>query len=69
MSLSKSNVGIQTIVYIFKSVLFHYFSLAKKNSLKGKGQYSWPPCTNHFRSVPFYIDNIIYLFLQNTQSY
>jgi hypothetical protein len=25
-------------------------------------QYSWPPCTNQFRSAPFYIENIINLF-------
>jgi hypothetical protein len=30
--------------------------------LKGKAQYSWPPCTNLFRSAPFYIENIIYRF-------
>jgi hypothetical protein len=27
--------------------------------LKGKAQYSWPPCTTLFRSAPFYIENII----------
>ncbi len=27
---------------------------------KGKDQYSWPPCTNLFRSAPFYIENFIY---------
>jgi hypothetical protein len=29
--------------------------------LKGKAQYSWPPCTNLFRPAPFYIENIIYI--------
>ncbi len=33
-----------------------------ENLLKGKDQYSWPPCTNLFRSVPFYIENIINIF-------
>ncbi len=27
----------------------------RKALLKGKAQYSWPPCTNLFRSAPFYI--------------
>ncbi len=30
--------------------------------LKGKVQYGWPPCTNQFRSAPFYIENTINLF-------
>jgi hypothetical protein len=30
--------------------------------LKGKAQYSWPPCTNLFRSAPLYIENIIYIY-------
>ncbi len=29
--------------------------------LKGMAQYSWPPCTNQFRSAHFYIENMIYL--------
>jgi hypothetical protein len=35
--------------------------------MKGKDQYGSPPCTNKFRSAPFYIDIIIYLFLLNKQ--
>jgi hypothetical protein len=35
--------------------------------LKGKAQYSWPPCTNLFISAPFYIENSIYIF--NKTSY
>ncbi len=34
--------------------------------LKGKAQYGWPPCTNEFRSAPFYIESIIYLFNETT---
>ncbi len=34
----------------------------KKVSLKGKDQYSLPPCTNRFRPAPFYIENILNLF-------
>jgi len=30
--------------------------------LKGKAQYSWPPCINQFRLVSFNIANIIYAF-------
>jgi hypothetical protein len=41
--------------------------LVKETLLKGKAQYSWPPCTNLFRSAPFYIENIIYIF--NKTSY
>ncbi len=29
---------------------------------QGNAQYSWPPCTNEFRSAPLYIENSIYLF-------
>ncbi len=29
---------------------------------EGKHLYSWSPCTNLFRSAPFYIENIIYIF-------
>jgi hypothetical protein len=29
--------------------------------MKGKAQYSWPPCTNYFRSVAFEIENSILL--------
>ncbi len=29
---------------------------------EGKAQYGWPPCSNQFRSAPFYIENIINLF-------
>ncbi len=29
--------------------------------LKGKASYSWPPCTNYFRSAAFDTSNIIYL--------
>jgi len=35
--------------------------------LKGKVLYSWPICTNLFRSAPFYIENIIYIL--NKTSY
>ncbi len=34
--------------------------------LKGKAEYSWPPCTNLFRLDPFYIENIIYLFYKTS---
>ncbi len=34
--------------------------------LKGKAQYGWPPCTNQFRSAPFYIENIINLFYKTS---
>ncbi len=34
--------------------------------LKGKAQYSWPPCTNQFRSQPFHIENISYFFTKQT---
>jgi len=40
---------------------------ARKPLQKGKVHYSWPPCTNLFRSAPFYIENIIYIF--NKTSY
>jgi len=30
--------------------------------LKGKTQYSWPPCTNEFKSSHFYIENIFSFF-------
>ncbi len=34
--------------------------------LKGKAQYTWSPCTNLFRSAPFYIEHIIYIFNKTT---
>ncbi len=41
-----------------------FISHTKEPLLKGKDQYSWPPCTNYFRSAAFDKVNIIY-FLQN----
>ncbi len=41
-------------------------SLIKEYQLKGKAQYSWPPCTNWFRSAAFDNANIIY-FLTKTR--
>ncbi len=34
--------------------------------LKGKDQYSWPPCTNKFRSAPFNIEKIINIFYKTS---
>jgi hypothetical protein len=34
--------------------------------LKGKVQYSWPPCTNLFRWALFYKEDIIYLFYKTS---
>ncbi len=45
-----------------------YDSETREALLKGKDQYRWPPYTNKFRSVAFYIRNIIYL-IQNKVSY
>jgi hypothetical protein len=36
--------------------------LGREVLLKGKAQYCWPPCTNLFRSAPFYIENDICVF-------
>ncbi len=47
--------------------MFKVDSLAKETLLKGKALYSWPPNTNLYRSAPFYIENIIYIF--NKTSY
>jgi hypothetical protein len=33
---------------------------------EGKAQYSRPPCTNQFRSAPFYIENIINLYYKTS---
>ncbi len=33
---------------------------------EGNAQYGWPPCTNPFRSAPFYIENIINLFYKTS---
>ncbi len=38
------------------------WSITREPLLKGKAQYSWPPCTNLFRLVSFDIANIILLF-------
>ncbi len=34
--------------------------------LKGKAHYGRPPCSNQFRSAPFYIENIINLFYKTS---
>jgi hypothetical protein len=34
--------------------------------LKGNAKYGWPPCTNQFRSAPFYTENIINLFYKTS---
>jgi len=39
----------------------------KEPSLKGKAQYSQPPCNSKFRATPFHCENIIYLY--NKTSY
>ncbi len=36
--------------------------------LKWKAQYSWPPCTNQFRSTAFDHSNIIYFFTKQASS-
>jgi len=36
-------------------------SYTREPLMKGKAQYSWPPCTNLLRLAPFYIENIIYI--------
>ncbi len=41
-------------------------SMARENFMKGKAQYSSPPCTNLFRSAPFYIEIIIYIFIKTS---
>ncbi len=38
---------------------------SREGLLEGKAQYGWPPCTNQFRLAPFYIENIINLFLKS----
>jgi hypothetical protein len=43
-------------------------TLDREHKLKGKEQYSWPPCTNLFRSVPFDIANIIYFFTKQANN-
>jgi len=43
-----------------------YYILVREVLLKGKTQYGWPPCTNQFRSAPFYIENIINLFYKTS---
>jgi hypothetical protein len=41
--------------------------LTKETLLKGKAQYTWPPCANLLTSAPFYIENMINIF--NKTSY
>ena len=40
---------------------FQLLPSTREALLKGKVQYSWPLCTNLFRSAPFYIENIIFI--------
>ncbi len=41
--------------------------LTREASLKGKAQYSWPPCILQFVSGPFTTENIIYPFFKTSQ--
>jgi hypothetical protein len=49
-----------------QSLLGYFECKIREVLLKGKAQYSWPPCTNQFRSTPFYIENIINLFYKTS---
>ena len=42
------------------------YNVSNEVLLKEKVQYGWPPCTNQFRSAPFYIENIIHLFYKTS---
>jgi hypothetical protein len=59
---------IGQIVISFNSwvvfVLLVAITLNRDPLLKGKDQYSWPPCPNLFRSATFDNANVIFLFLQ-----
>jgi len=37
-------------------------AFTREVSLKGKAQYGWPPCTNKFRTAPFYIKSLSTFF-------
>ncbi len=51
--ITKNQKGLPKVTQLLKT---------KEALLKGKAQYSWPPCTNSFRSASFDIANIIYYF-------
>ncbi len=36
--------------------------------LKGKGKYSWPPCTYEFRSAPFILKILVTIFTKQVAS-
>ncbi len=38
----------------------------RESFLKGKDQYSWPPCANKFRSGAFKNENMVFLFYKAT---
>ncbi len=61
-------VQVSVVLYFTSNIdglpvfpMFKVDSLARETLLKGKALYSWHPCTNLFRSEPFYIENIIYI--------
>ncbi len=41
-------------------------TVTREPFLEGKAQYSWPPCTNQFRSAAFDIKNIINFFTKHS---
>jgi len=43
------------------SLLSYRITYGREPLVKGKAQYSWPLCTNKFRSAALDIENIIYL--------
>ncbi len=47
--------------------MLFFLGFSRESLLKGKDQYSWPPCTNKLRSAVFDNANIIYNFTKEAK--
>ncbi len=59
--------GLKLKLKVGSPLITAFVGSTKETLLKGKVQYTWPPCTNLYKSAHFYIKNIIYIF--NKTSY
>ncbi len=52
----------------YLNVALSIVGMAKELLLNGKAQYSWPPCTNQFRSAAFDIVSIMQILYKTNYS-
>jgi hypothetical protein len=60
-----AHFALYSLFFFFHYVIFSQKMRSYREALlKGKAQYSWPPCTNYFGLAHFDIENIIYLYIK-----